>query len=292
MRCPVPKVIQIFSNLFFFQMDKDQEGYGKFAFTKFTNEELKEDEVEETKSDIPEGYEELCSFWCKMQRFADSDSETDKEWKERGRGKIQVLKCNVTLLYRVIMYRDAVLLLCANHYVPMFAKIEYSRAKEDPRFYVTYDVEDYSDEEDVFKGKIRYKFTKEEEAKKLHEVLLECQKQMKGGLVKDPPKKEDSSEEEEHEGEDEKTLEEYKKEFHEIILKVNEEVMQRMDLRQIKKKDQDGESKETLSESGIRLHKSILECREKLKEEEEMKKEKPSFFDNIEYTKDEHNEDV
>nr|CAB3265551.1 RANBP2-like and GRIP domain-containing protein 5/6 [Phallusia mammillata] len=58
-----------------------------------------------------EDEEVLFCHRAKLYRFNDS------QWKERGVGDIKVLKHKLTAKYRIVMRREQVLKLCANHYI-------------------------------------------------------------------------------------------------------------------------------------------------------------------------------
>lgn len=62
----------------------------------------------------------VMSLRCRMYRF---DTE-DSEWKERGTGQIRMLQGNVTKKVRLVMHRDALLKICANHYIASGMKIQ------------------------------------------------------------------------------------------------------------------------------------------------------------------------
>ena len=64
---------------------------------------------------------------CKLYRF---DSNT-KEWKEKGTGEMKILKHKLKAnSYRVLMRRDQVLKLCANHKISGELKLENMNEKQ------------------------------------------------------------------------------------------------------------------------------------------------------------------
>uniref|UniRef100_UPI00358F066E E3 SUMO-protein ligase RanBP2 isoform X2 n=1 Tax=Myxine glutinosa TaxID=7769 RepID=UPI00358F066E len=68
------------------------------------------------KVDVKTGEEnELEMFSCRAKLFR-FDAET-KEWKERGVGNIKLLRHDVSGKVRLLMRRDQVLKVCANHYI-------------------------------------------------------------------------------------------------------------------------------------------------------------------------------
>lgn len=65
----------------------------------------------ETKT-MEEDEEVLYQVRAKLYRFEDSD----KEWKERGTGDCKILRNKETQKIRVLMRRDKILKICANHF--------------------------------------------------------------------------------------------------------------------------------------------------------------------------------
>ena len=71
-------------------------------------------------SDIKSGEEdeeELFSEHAKLYRFA------DKQWKDRGRGHIKILRHKMTGKIRLLMRREKILKICCNHYVTHDTKL-------------------------------------------------------------------------------------------------------------------------------------------------------------------------
>ncbi len=93
---------------------------------------------------------------CKLFRF-DSDL---KEWKEKGTGEMKILKHKVNEgMYRILMRRDQVLKLCANHRITSDLKFEIYNEKQ-----VRWHAQDYSDGEGRHET-LAARFKNEEEAK-------------------------------------------------------------------------------------------------------------------------------
>jgi Ran-binding protein 1 len=65
----------------------------------------------ETKT-MEEDEEILLQIRAKLYRFEDSD----KEWKERGTGECKILQSKETKKIRILMRRDKILKICANHF--------------------------------------------------------------------------------------------------------------------------------------------------------------------------------
>ncbi|KAL1268734.1 hypothetical protein QQF64_034097, partial [Cirrhinus molitorella] len=68
------------------------------------------------KVDVKTGEEEEEEMFCKRAKLFRFDSET-KEWKERGIGSIKILKHKTSGKVRLLMRREQVLKICANHYI-------------------------------------------------------------------------------------------------------------------------------------------------------------------------------
>jgi len=68
------------------------------------------------KVDVKTGEEEEEEMFCKRAKLFRFDSET-KEWKERGVGSIKILKHKSSRKVRLLMRREQVLKICANHYI-------------------------------------------------------------------------------------------------------------------------------------------------------------------------------
>jgi E3 SUMO-protein ligase RanBP2 len=112
---------------------------------------------------------------CKLYRF-DQDL---KEWKEKGTGEMKVLKHKTNEnVYRILMRRDQVLKLCANHRVTVDLKLEVFNEKQ-----VRWHAQDYSESE----GKhelLAARFRNEEEAKKFKAEVEKAQEAIqKGGTA-------------------------------------------------------------------------------------------------------------
>uniref|UniRef100_A0A3B5KZZ9 E3 SUMO-protein ligase RanBP2 n=1 Tax=Xiphophorus couchianus TaxID=32473 RepID=A0A3B5KZZ9_9TELE len=68
------------------------------------------------KVDVKTGEEEEEEMFCNRAKLYRFDTET-KEWKERGIGNIKILKHNTKGKVRLLMRREQVLKICANHYI-------------------------------------------------------------------------------------------------------------------------------------------------------------------------------
>ncbi|XP_077094420.1 E3 SUMO-protein ligase RanBP2-like isoform X3 [Siphateles boraxobius] len=68
------------------------------------------------KVDVKTGEEEEEEMFCKRAKLFRFDPET-KEWKERGIGSFKILKHRTSGKVRLLMRREQVLKICANHYI-------------------------------------------------------------------------------------------------------------------------------------------------------------------------------
>nr|XP_002663326.2 E3 SUMO-protein ligase RanBP2 isoform X3 [Danio rerio] len=68
------------------------------------------------KVDVKTGEEEEEEMFCKRAKLFRFDADT-KEWKERGIGSIKILKHKTSGKVRLLMRREQVLKICANHYI-------------------------------------------------------------------------------------------------------------------------------------------------------------------------------
>lgn len=68
------------------------------------------------KVDVKTGEEEEEEMFCNRAKLYRFDVET-KEWKERGIGNVKILKHNTKGKVRLLMRREQVLKICANHYI-------------------------------------------------------------------------------------------------------------------------------------------------------------------------------
>ncbi|XP_073702009.1 E3 SUMO-protein ligase RanBP2-like [Garra rufa] len=68
------------------------------------------------KVKVKTGEEEEEEMFCERAKLFRFDSET-KEWKERGIGSIKILKHKTSRKVRLLMRREQVLKICANHYI-------------------------------------------------------------------------------------------------------------------------------------------------------------------------------
>ncbi|XP_061698522.1 E3 SUMO-protein ligase RanBP2 isoform X2 [Syngnathoides biaculeatus] len=75
------------------------------------------------KVDVKTGEEEEEELFCNRAKLYRFDTET-KEWKERGIGNVKILKHITTAKIRLLMRREQVLKICANHYITTDMKLK------------------------------------------------------------------------------------------------------------------------------------------------------------------------
>jgi E3 SUMO-protein ligase RanBP2 len=123
-----------------------------------------------------EDEESLFKQRCKLFRF----DSTTKEWKEKGVGEIKILKHKVNEnMFRVLMRRDQVLKLCANHRINADIKLEIVNEKQ-----VRWHTEDFS-EGDGKHELFAARFRNENDANQFKSIFEKCQKE----LISKPAKK-------------------------------------------------------------------------------------------------------
>lgn len=147
----------------------------------------------EGASENPEEYEPQVDFkpLVKLQEVETKTGEEDedvmfknraklyrfnpelKEWKEKGVGDIKILKHKLRNTYRVLMRREQVLKICANHRINPSIKLEKLNEKQ-----LTWHVQDCSEEQPRAET-LLIKFRHEEEATKFRTVFTEVQRILK-----------------------------------------------------------------------------------------------------------------
>ncbi|XP_077435417.1 E3 SUMO-protein ligase RanBP2 [Vanacampus margaritifer] len=81
------------------------------------------------KVDVKTGEEDEEELFCNRAKLYRFDTET-KEWKERGIGNVKILKHNTTAKVRLLMRREQVLKICANHYITTDMKLRPNAGSE------------------------------------------------------------------------------------------------------------------------------------------------------------------
>lgn len=113
--------------------------------------------------------EKLFEERAKLFRY---DTNT-KEWKERGTGELKILYPKNSHKYRILMRRDQVLKICANHYILPEMKLE---AKGDKSW--VWFAQDFS-EADLVREQFAARFKTTDIAKRFQAVFLNCQTKLK-----------------------------------------------------------------------------------------------------------------
>jgi len=132
---------------------------------------LKEITVETGEEDETE----IFKIRSKLFRFVDG------EWKERGVGDIKIMESKKTSgksSFRVIMRRDQVGKLCANHYITAGQELGYMVGQTKQ---LTWFAKDYSDPEEPKVERLCGKFRKEEDAKAFMQIFKECAEKLNSG---------------------------------------------------------------------------------------------------------------
>uniref|UniRef100_A0A8C5X586 E3 SUMO-protein ligase RanBP2 n=1 Tax=Malurus cyaneus samueli TaxID=2593467 RepID=A0A8C5X586_9PASS len=81
------------------------------------------------KIEVKTGEEDEEEFFCNRAKLFRFDAES-KEWKERGVGNVKILKHKVSGKFRLLMRRDQVLKICANHYINTDMKLTPNAASD------------------------------------------------------------------------------------------------------------------------------------------------------------------
>ena len=127
------------------------------------------------KIEVKTGEENEEVMFChraKLYRFV----AEDKQWKERGVGDIKLLRNNLTGKMRVLMRREQVLKLCANHHITNDMKLMPNAGSE--RSWVWSTAADFS-EEGCKAERLAIRFKNEDIAKQFKEKFEECQEILK-----------------------------------------------------------------------------------------------------------------
>lgn len=130
------------------------------------------------KIDVKTGEEEEEEMFCNRAKLFRFEAET-KEWKERGIGSIKILKHKTSSKYRVLMRREQVLKICANHYITADMVLKPNAGSD--KSWVWYAM-DYADEMPKTE-QLAIRFKTAEEAALFKQKFEEAQKV----ILKHPP---------------------------------------------------------------------------------------------------------
>uniref|UniRef100_A0A673XYN9 RanBD1 domain-containing protein n=1 Tax=Salmo trutta TaxID=8032 RepID=A0A673XYN9_SALTR len=84
------------------------------------------------KVDVKTGEEEEEEMFCNRAKLFRFDAET-KEWKERGIGLVKILKHSRSGKVRLLMRREQVLKVCANHWITTTMNLKLGLGNSSPR---------------------------------------------------------------------------------------------------------------------------------------------------------------
>ena len=127
------------------------------------------------KIDVKTGEEDeevMFSHRAKLYRFV----ADDKQWKERGVGDIKLLRNRQSGKMRVLMRRDQVLKICANHQITTDMKLQPNAGSD--RSWVWSTLADFSEQE-CKAEQLAVRFKSEDIAKQFKEKFEECQELLK-----------------------------------------------------------------------------------------------------------------
>ncbi|ESO06130.1 hypothetical protein HELRODRAFT_64996, partial [Helobdella robusta] len=97
-----------------------------------------------------------------------------KQWKERGVGEIKLLSNDLNNKFRVLMRREQVLKVCANHYITPGMNLVELQSSENSFCWLA---KDFADEE-MKEEKFCIRFKTKEQATKFKECFTSCQKRL------------------------------------------------------------------------------------------------------------------
>ena len=127
------------------------------------------------KIDVKTGEEDeevMFSHRAKLYRFVTDD----KQWKERGVGDIKLLRNRQSGKIRVLMRRDQVLKICANHQITTDMKLQPNAGSD--RSWVWSTLADFSEQE-CKAEQLAVRFKSEDIAKQFKDKFEECQELLK-----------------------------------------------------------------------------------------------------------------
>ncbi|XP_068685132.1 E3 SUMO-protein ligase RanBP2-like [Montipora foliosa] len=142
-----------------------------------------------------ENEEVMFSHRAKLYRYVTEE----KQWKERGVGDIKLLRNTFTGKIRVLMRREQVLKICANHQITTDMKLQPNAGSE--RSWVWSTAADFSEEE-CKAERLAVKFKNEEIAKQFKEKFEECQEILKNHVSLKVPGQEENKEDKPEKQED------------------------------------------------------------------------------------------
>ncbi|KAK7904914.1 hypothetical protein WMY93_017521 [Mugilogobius chulae] len=140
------------------------------------------------KVDVKTGEEDEEEMFCNRAKLFRFDNET-KEWKERGIGNVKILKNNITGKVRLLMRREQVLKICANHYITTDMLLKPNSGSD--KSWV-WNAIDYADEEPK-PEQLAIRFKTVDEAALFKSKFEEAQKIVQETQDEEPKKTEESA---------------------------------------------------------------------------------------------------
>ena len=143
------------------------------------------------KIDVKTGEEDeevMFSHRAKLYRFV----AEDKQWKERGVGDIKLLRNRQSGKIRVLMRRDQVLKICANHQITTDMKLQPNAGSD--RSWVWSTLADFSEQE-CKAEQLAVRFKSEDIAKQFKDKFEECQELLKNQTPEQTPQEDQGHEE-------------------------------------------------------------------------------------------------
>ncbi|XP_073446595.1 E3 SUMO-protein ligase RanBP2-like isoform X1 [Dendrobates tinctorius] len=123
------------------------------------------------KIEVKTGEEEEQEMFCNRAKLFRFDADS-KEWKERGLGNVKILKHKVSGKVRLLMRREQILKICANHYINADMKLNPFPTSDKSYVWHAYD---YADEMPKFE-QLAIRFKTVEEATRFKTKFEEAQK--------------------------------------------------------------------------------------------------------------------
>ena len=118
------------------------------------------------------GEENTTKMFAERAKLFRRDPES-KQWKERGIGELKILQDNTSGRYRIVMRRDQVLKLCANHWITANMELTPMTASSNSYMWLAADFS----EEEVTHEHFAAKFKLEEKAEDFKSIFDECVKE-------------------------------------------------------------------------------------------------------------------
>ena len=145
------------------------------------------DEVHQSSGE--ENEDVIYSQRAKLYRYDKNTSQ----WKERGVGNLKLLKHKITGHFRVLMRRDQILKVCANHFLT--TDMELKRNANSDRSWMWHTIADVSDGEPKAE-QLAIKFKNAEIAQEFKEKFDMCNDELKLSLLEDNIRGDDNKMEE------------------------------------------------------------------------------------------------